>query len=290
MGAKTPAGEHIVDTLVAERLGGLLRSPLWPVLRPLVFWLIGYRPGKKLADEVAGMGPEEAVDHVSRMLALQLDVIGLEHVPARGRLLIIANHPTGPADGIAIFDALRPVRRDLHFYANIDTIRIAPALEGTVIGIEWREHLRTREQARAAVVRTREVFEAEQAMFIFPAGRISVREKGRLVDHPWQRSALALARRHQAPVLPVFLSGPRSRWIQWLGRAVPQLQDATLFHEFLNTRGSRFRVVIGRPVPPEAFAGDEARATEALKRYVEMVLPADPEAVFTPPGGAREAR
>jgi putative hemolysin len=280
--AARPQSPHIVDVLVAERIGGFMASPLWPLFRRPVYWLIGYRPGKQLADEVAGMGPEQAVDHVSRMLALDLDVTGLEHVPAQGRLLIVANHPTGPADGVALFDALRPVRRDLHFYANVDTVRLAPALDGTVIGIEWREHLRTREQARAAVLRTREVFESERAMFIFPAGRIARRERGRLIDQPWQRSALSLARKHRVPVLPVYMTGPRARWIQWLVRVAPPLQDVTLFHEFLNTRGSRFRMVIGRPIPPEALAGDEAAATEALKRYVEHVLPEDPDAVFTP--------
>jgi hypothetical protein len=39
-------------------------------------------------------------------------------------------------------------------------------------------------------------------------------------------------------------------------------------------------MVIGRPIPPEALAAEEA--TEALKRYVETVLPRDPEAAFTP--------
>ena len=280
-----PESRHIVDRLLEERIGPLMRSPAWPLLRGPVHWLIGYRPGRKLADEVAGMGPEAAVDHVSGLLDLKLDLTGLENVPSAGRLLIIANHPTGPADGIAIFDALRPVRRDLHFYANQDTIRLAPALEGTVIGVEWREHMRTREQSRAAVVRTREVFEQERAMFIFPAGRIALRRRGGLVDQPWQRSALSLARKHKAPVLPVYLNGPRSPLIQWLGRVAPPVQDVTLFHEFLNTRGSRFRMVIGRPIPPEALEGEEA--TEALKRYVETVLPRDPEAVFTPSGGAR---
>ena len=280
---RTPAPEsdHIVDVLIAERMPQLVGTPAWPVLRPVLYRLLDYRKARALADAVTPMSGDEAVAHVSAMLSLQLDVTGLEHVPAQGALLIVANHPTGPADGIGIFDALRPVRRDLHFYANADTVRIAPGLDGTVIGIEGKPgEKRARESSRRALLRTREIFEAGGALFIFPAGRISRRVEGRLEDWPWQTSALSLARKHRVPVLPVYMYGPRSKWVPWIGRALPPAREVTLFHEFLNTRGKPFRVVIGAPIPPERLGESGSGATEAMQRYVERVLPEDPEAVF----------
>ena len=279
--AAKPESDHIVDVLIAERLPQLIGTPAWPVLKPVLYALLDYEKARRLADAVGPLAGEAAVAHVSRMLSLQLDVAGLEHVPAEGRLLIVANHPTGPADGIAIFDALEPVRRDLHFYANADTVRIAPGLEGTVIPIEGKPgDKRGRDASRRALLRTREIFEAGQALFIFPAGRISRQADGRLEDWPWQRSALSLARKHAVPVLPVYMHGPRSKWVPWIGRAIPPVREVTLFHEFLNTRGKPFRVVIGPGIPPETFGGEGSGATEALKRYVERVLPEDPEAAF----------
>src|SRR3712207_5628459 len=206
-----PESDHIVDVLIAERLPQLIGTPAWPVLKPALYGLPAYRKARRLADEVGPLGRGGAFAHVSQMLSLRLDVTGLEHVPAEGRLLIVANHPTGPADGIAIFDALAPVRSDLHFYANADTVRIAPGLAQTVIGIEGKPgDKRARDSSRRALLRTREIFEQEQALFIFPAGRISRRIEGRLQDWPWQRSALSLARKHGVPVLPVWMHGPRS--------------------------------------------------------------------------------
>ncbi|WP_204317643.1 hypothetical protein, partial [Klebsiella aerogenes] len=54
-------------------------------------------------------------------------------------------------------------------------------------------------------------FEAERALVIFPAGRLARRERdGVLVDPPWMASALSLARKYDAPVVPLHLEGPWS--------------------------------------------------------------------------------
>ena len=57
------------------------------------------------------------MDYVSRLLSLDLDITGLEHIPTSGAFIIAANHPTGIADGVAVYDALTrvaPGHRDLH--------------------------------------------------------------------------------------------------------------------------------------------------------------------------------
>jgi putative hemolysin len=56
----------------------------------------------------------------------------------------------------------------------------------------------------------------------------------------------------------------------------------TLFHELLNKKGGRFTLTVGGLIAPEALAGDDAAATLALKHHVERVLPADPDALFSP--------
>jgi putative hemolysin len=72
------------------------------------------------------MGGRAALDHVSGLLALKVEVQGLENLPA-DRPLSSANHPTGIADGVAVYDALKARRPDLTFYANADALRVCPA-------------------------------------------------------------------------------------------------------------------------------------------------------------------
>ena len=45
------------------------------------------------------------------MSELAVDVRGLENLPAKGAALLICNHPTGIADGVAVYDALKARRR-----------------------------------------------------------------------------------------------------------------------------------------------------------------------------------
>jgi putative hemolysin len=269
---------HIVDTLIAERAPRLTASPLWPWLRPPLYALLGYGRARRMADAIATLGGRSALNHVSDLLALKVGVRGLEHLPATGKVVIIANHPTGIADGVAVYDALRGVRPDIVFYANADAHRVCAGFDEVLIPVEWVEAKRTRDRLRLTLSRTREALEAEQALMIFPAGRLAVKDaEGRLTDPPWAASAVSIARKHAAPILPVHVSGPWSTLFHLFDQRSQELRDITLFHELLNKQGRPFSLTIGRPIDPDALPADTTEATAVLKRYVERVLEQHPE-------------
>jgi putative hemolysin len=274
---------HIVDVLIAERAPGLTGSAVWPLLRPPLYRLLDYGKARRMAEAIADLPGRETLDYVSGLLELKVDAHGLERVPADERLVVICNHPTGIADGLAVYQALKQVRDDLIFYANADAIRVSRRLDEVIIPVEWVEAKRTRDRTRRTLVETRAAFQENRAIVVFPAGRIARRDPdGQLTDPAWMPTALSLARKHAAPVLPVHVSGPWSTLFHFFNRFSPELRDITLFHELLNKRGGRFGVVAGRPIASEAFEGDDASATLALKHHVERVLPRDPEAPFSP--------
>ncbi len=275
-----PAQEHIVDVLIRERAPRLSGSFAWPAMRPLLYALLGYKGARAMADAVAALGGCEAMDHASRLLALEITARGLERVPGRGRLIVVMNHPTGLADGVAVYDALRPIRPDLMFFANADAHRVNPRLAEVFIPVEWVEAKRTRERTRLTLTLAQAALEAERPIVIFPAGRIARRSAaGVLADPPWAPSALSLARRHKAPILPVHLKGPSSTLFQLFNHMSKELRDITLFHELLNKRGGAFALTAGPLLAPDAI-GDPAASAPLLKAYVETVLPADPERPF----------
>ena len=275
-----PSSDHIVDVLIKERAPRLSRSVVWPVARPLLYWLLDYRKARVMADAVAGLGGRAALDHVSDLLRLKVEVRGLERVPTHGRLIVIVNHPTGLADGVAIDDALKPIRPDLVFFANSDAHRVNPRLSEVFIPVEWVEAKRTRERTRLTLKLAQAALEAERPIVIFPAGRIARRaHAGVMTDPPWAASALSLARRHKTPILPVHLDGPPSTLFRLFGRVSRELRDITLFHELLDKHAGTFRVTIGPLIPPEAV-GEPAETILRLKAYVEEGLPADPDRPF----------
>lgn len=278
--AQDTARPHIIDTLIAERAPKLCGSPAWPLARGPVHALLSYGKARALAEAVAPMSGREALDYVSGLLALAVDVRGLENLPAKGAALLICNHPTGIADGVAVYDALKARRPYITFYANADALRVCPRLDETLIPIEWVEAKRTLADTRRVLERTRAALKAEQALMIFPAGRLATRVEGRLTDKPWQASAVSMARWSGAPIVPMHLTGPWSTLFHLFDGRFQELRDITLFHEMLNKRGRRFSLIVGRPIPAKALDPDAAMATGALKHFVERVLPTNPDAVF----------
>ncbi|HEX7886604.1 MAG TPA: 1-acyl-sn-glycerol-3-phosphate acyltransferase [Phenylobacterium sp.] len=273
--------DHIVETLIAERAPKLAASRAWPVVRPLLYALLDYRKAVRMADAIAPLPGRAALDHVSDLLALKVAASGLDRVPGAGRLVVICNHPTGIADGVAVFDALKAVRPDICFYANADAHRVCPRFGEVLFPVEWIEAKRTREKTRETLTLTRQALEAERCLVIFPAGRLARRQgDGRLAESEWMPSAVSIARKYATPVLPIHVDGPWSTLFHVFHGFSSELRDITLFHELLNKQGRSFRLTLGHPIPPAALDGDPMELTARLKHHVEHGLAADPDRIF----------
>lgn len=279
--ARPRANDHIVDRLIAERAPKLSSGPLWPALRPLLYAILDYGKARRMADAIAPLPGRAALDHVSDLLALKVQATGLERVPASGRVVAVCNHPTGIADGLAVFDALKTLRPDICFYANADAHRVAPRFDEVLIPVEWVEAKRTREKTRNTLTLTREALEAERCLAIFPAGRLARRQPdGALAESEWMSSAVSIARKYEAPVLPIHVAGPWSTLFHFFHGFSAELRDITLFHELLNKRGREFSLTVGHPIAPTALDGDPAEVTLRLKTFVARELAADPHRTF----------
>jgi putative hemolysin len=281
------APDHIVDTLVAERAPRLVASPAWPLLRPLFDAALGYGAARRLADAVAPLGGREAMAHVSAVLALRVSVRGLARLPSEGPVIIACNHPTGMADGVALFDALVRRRPDLCALANADALRVAPGLAEVIVPVDWAAARRTPASLRRTLAAAGAALAAGRALAIFPAGRLARRGADlRLVEPAWRSGALALARRFGASVVPAHLAGPSSTLFQLLHHVSTELRDITLFHEMLNKRGRDFRLTLGPAVSCGDLPRDLAVASAALRAYVTEVLPSHPDRPFARPSFA----
>lgn len=271
---------HIVDVLIGERAPRLTRSVVWPVVRPPLYGLLHYGAARRMADAVAGLPGRQALEQVSALLSLRATATGIDNLPATGRCIVASNHPTGIADGLAMFDVVETRRTDSIYFANADALRVSARLDEIVIPVEWVLEKRTREKTRRTLDAARAAFEAERCLVMFPAGRLARVEKGRLTDPEWAPTAVSLARRYAAPIVPVHMTGPASTLFHLFDRFSRELRDITLFHEMLNKAGKPFHLTIGRPIPPEAFSPDAVAETRRLKTFIEGDLARDAGAGF----------
>jgi putative hemolysin len=275
------ADSHICDVLIAERAPRLTRSWAWPIVRPALYKLLNYKAARRMAEGVKGLSGQGAFDYMSDLLDLKVSTLNLERIPATGRCVIVCNHPTGIADGVAVYDAIKQRRSDAIFFANADALRVSPRLGEIVIPVEWVVDKRTREKTRATLDAARAAFEGERCVVMFPAGRLArVAKDGSVTDPEWAPTAASMARKYNAPVIPIHVAGPTSTLFHLFDKVSRELRDITLFHELLNKRKKAFQLKVGLPIPPTRLDIDATRATYALKAFTERVLPSQPDAEF----------
>ncbi|MCZ0942786.1 MAG: 1-acyl-sn-glycerol-3-phosphate acyltransferase [Gammaproteobacteria bacterium] len=267
---------HIVDVLIEERAEKLRQRPfVWRLVRTFLYPLIAYPRAVALIDRVQPMSGQEIFDHLSDMLRLRMETHGLAWLPATGRALVTPNHPAGIADGIALYDAIKQVRRDVVFFANRDAVRAAPNLVDSVIPVEWveerRGHARNKETVRHMV----RAFREDRLVVIFPSGRLARPSFRGLIEREWTPTAVSLARKYACPIVPAHIKA-RNSWFYYLLYAVnTELKDMTLFRELINKQRWKYRIRFG----PGIDAGgnsDPAQLAAELRSFVTGPLAQGP--------------
>nr|WP_274706912.1 1-acyl-sn-glycerol-3-phosphate acyltransferase [Allorhizobium sonneratiae] len=273
---------HIVDTLIAERGTRIVNHPLWPVLRPFLYTLLRYDRAIDFANAIEGLSGFQSFDYMSKLLNLDLHVTNRERIPEKGGFLLVSNHPTGIADGVAMFDLLKDSRPDMVVFANRDAARVNPRFVEMIIPVEWREQYKSKLKTRETLVLTNQAIEEGKVAILFPSGRIAYWADGRLNERPWKTSAIGLARKYNLPILPVHMKARNSGLFYWFANWSTELRDMTVFYELLNKKGRRFDFTIGNLIAPDALQGDVNQLTRALEQHTVHRLSENADAVFDP--------
>lgn len=273
---------HIVDTLISERGKRIVSNPLWPVMRPFLYSLLRYHKAIGFADDVANLTGFQCFEYMSDLLRLDIRVTNRERIPEKGGFILVSNHPTGIADGVAVFDLLKATRPDMMVFANRDAARVNPRFSEMIIPVEWREEHKSKLKTRETLQLTHQTIKDEKVIILFPSGRIAYWGNGRLNERPWKTSAVGLARKYNLPILPVHLSARNSGLFYWFAKWSTELRDMTVFYELLNKVGDRFEFSIGNLIPPEDLEGDSSEVTKALEDHTVHALAANPDARFEP--------
>lgn len=274
------AEKHIVDVLIAERGKLVMASPWWPLIKPFAHKILRYSSAVDMADTIAAMEAQDVFAHLSGLLTLDVTTLGLERVPAEGPVVLVSNHPTGIADGIVLYDAIKSRRADLSIFANRDAIRINPRLADMIVPVEWRADFKSQEKSKETLKIARAAFSKERVVVLFPSGRLAYWNDGKLTERPWMTSALALARKNKAPIIPMHMGGRNSGLFYFLARVSTELRDMTVFNELLNKKNARFNVHFGKPIRPERLEGDLGKLTEQMRLHCAETLAEDPDAEF----------
>ena len=256
-----------IDPLIAERAPWLFSGRAGTgAAKELLHGILGYERTVDLATHFRHAPYAEIMAQMAKMLARDVKARGLSHIPRQGPALIVANHPTGIADGIILYHLLREIRTDAFFYANSDILRVLPQFDGMIAPVEWRPEKRSHGAMRETMAFTRNAIEEGRLGVIFPSGRLAKRRGLRLFERPWMASAAMIARRFDLPVIPLHIRARNSALFYLFDLIHPTLRDITLFHETLNKDRQPFRVTVGEPISARALPHRSEDAIALLRR------------------------
>ena len=256
-----------IDPLIAERAPWLFEDgPVAGISRRALMSLLGYQRTLELGNLYRDWPTDHVMNHVAGLLARDLTVSGLENVPRNGPALIVANHPTGIADGIMLHHALYTIRPDMFIYANSDILRIMPQFESLIAPVEWQVDKRTRAKTRETMEYTRHAIADGRLGVIFPSGRLAKRRGLKLHEREWMPSAAMIARKFDLPVIPLNIRARNSALFYIFDRIHPSLRDITLFYETLNKDRQPYRLTIGEPISASALPAKSEEAIAVMRR------------------------
>ena len=111
------------------------------------------------------------------------------NIPAEGRVVIIANHPIGSLDGLALLKLIGEVRSDVKIIAN-DLLMNFSNLHSLFIPVDTMGGGSALRSFRATVA----ALERDEAVVVFPAGEVSRARPTGVKDARWRPGFLQLAR------------------------------------------------------------------------------------------------
>ena len=238
----------------------------------LIEWATGQPRIRRMYQRYTKLGRPPALfwhDAIAELrLDLQLNRRPAEAIPARGPLLVVANHPFGVVDGIILCWLVAQVRDDYQIMTH-RVLHQAPEVRPRILPVDFSGTETARQSNLRSRRRARELLDAGGALLVFPGGGVAAAPKtfGQAVDRPWGTLAAKLALATGAAALPVFFHGQNSRWFQAASNIHQTLRYALLFHEVRNKIGRRLTVTLGDTITPERLRaiGDRKAVTEFLR-------------------------
>jgi putative hemolysin len=201
-------------------------------------------------------------------ITIDLEGRGLAGIPKEGPLIVVANHPYGILDGLALGRILSEARGSFKIIAHV-VFRRARDLENVILPIDFAET----KEAQKTNIETRKAalsyLAAGGAIGIFPGGTVSTAAKpfSRPMDPPWKPFTARMIAKSGATVVPVFFDGHNSRLFQLASHLNYTLRMALLINEFDSRVGEPIRAHVGRPLP-QAELRARAKDAPAMMDYL----------------------
>lgn len=202
--------------------------------------------------------PLEFVDAGLEMFQVKIEVKGVENLKVDPRCIIAANHPLGGLDGVGLTKVIAEnLDRSVMITAN-DLLMNLKTMQPAFLGVNKHG-----QNAKDSISEMHRSFEADCPIIFFPAGLISRRIKGKIIDLEWKRTFIKKAVEYKRDVIPVHINGRVSGFFYRLANfrkfigLKQNIEMLYLPNELFKQRNQKLIMTIGKPIPWETFSSDK---------------------------------
>ena len=173
---------------------------------------------KKLYDQyLEENNPPENIwqDAINKLqLKINSNFHSQSNIPPKGRLIVIANHAFGVADGVTLCSLISKVRQDYKIITH-KVLRQAEAVKDKIIPIDFSQskeailsNINARKEAEEFLLK-------EGVLVIFPSGqiatKINLKKNTKANDGEWKQFASRLVVKTRSPVLQIYFEVQNSQ-------------------------------------------------------------------------------
>ncbi|MDN3204435.1 lysophospholipid acyltransferase family protein [Algoriphagus sediminis] len=173
----------------------------------------------------------------------------VDRIPKNGPLILIANHPFGVVDGIAMAHIATQIRP--HFKALVNEVLCREqTINSCFLPVDFRETKEAMEINISTRNKAMEYLKQGGTIVIFPAGGVSTSPKifKKAEDFEWKRFVVKLIEKTEATVVPIYFQGQNSHLFQIASLIHLNLRYGLLLNEVKNKMGKTLKAVIGEPI------------------------------------------
>jgi putative hemolysin len=192
-------------------------------------------------------------------------------------LVIVANHPFGIGDGIAILALAEQLDRPFRVLINNELLKV-PEIAPYSLPVcfeETKEALAINMETRREAVR---LLKDGVTIIIFPAGGVATAKRGfgRAEDLPWKMFPARLIQAAKANVIPVYFRGQNGRLFHLASRVSLTLRLSLLIREFKRLSGTAIHARIGPLMTWEELSSTSDRKDLLAQLHQAVFVMRDP--------------
>lgn len=241
-------------------------------------WLTGKIPMLRMVRRFERLGPVEGQAFWSQALGIMgIDLLTpaeqIARIPARGPVVIVANHPHGLVDGMVLAELIGRVRTDYKILTR-SLLTGVKEIEDFTIPVPFPHEDDAREQGLEMRAQAMAHLRAGGVIVLFPSGVVASSDTwwGPAVERGWNPFTAKMIQRSGATVVPVFFPGQNSRAYQIANRVSATIRQGLLIHEVVHACRRPQKPVVGEPITPETVNGFKGGQREFVAWLREQTL------------------